>query len=275
MADEPNAKQNSAKPESSNGTQKGGKQIQRPKGSLPPKISLREATDIITALYERAGGDASLDEVSAIMGNSRGSSTFQIKLGLLKNYGLITTEGDKVRLSETGHSIVAPKEQAERNAGLKKAFTSNEVFKTIYEKYIGRLLPQDEFLKNSFVELIPKDLADKWMEQFKDSALCAGLLMDRGDGKYQVRETASATTKEVTVNEIVPISETTSFERTPEPAVRSLATDKTPYQFLIEILAADMSEPEQQAVWTLIQYLKKKEAGKVKPSFVTEQGSDE
>jgi hypothetical protein len=39
------------------------------------------------------------------------------------------------------------------------------------------------------------------------------------------------------------------------------AINKTPYQVLIEILSPDMQEDEQQAIWTLIRYLKKKEAG--------------
>lgn len=42
----------------------------------------------------------------------------------------------------------------------------------------------------------------------------------------------------------------------PAPAQES----KSPYQVLIEILSPDMEEAEQDAVWTLIRYLKKKEA---------------
>ncbi|HEV7378114.1 MAG TPA: DUF5343 domain-containing protein [Pyrinomonadaceae bacterium] len=38
--------------------------------------------------------------------------------------------------------------------------------------------------------------------------------------------------------------------------------EKTPYQVLIEILKPNMEEPEQDAVWTLIRYLKKQEAKK-------------
>jgi hypothetical protein len=37
-------------------------------------------------------------------------------------------------------------------------------------------------------------------------------------------------------------------------------TAKSPYQVLIEILSPQMEEPEQDAVWTLIRYLKKQEA---------------
>lgn len=36
--------------------------------------------------------------------------------------------------------------------------------------------------------------------------------------------------------------------------------EKTPYQVLIDILSPDMEETEQDAVWTLIRYLKKQEA---------------
>lgn len=40
---------------------------------------------------------------------------------------------------------------------------------------------------------------------------------------------------------------------------RVLVSEKTPYQVLIDILSPDMEEDEQQAVWTLIRYLKRQE----------------
>ncbi|MBC7929759.1 MAG: DUF5343 domain-containing protein [Rubrivivax sp.] len=38
-----------------------------------------------------------------------------------------------------------------------------------------------------------------------------------------------------------------------------LAQEKTPYQVLIDILSPDMEDDEQEAVWTLIRYLKRQE----------------
>ncbi len=42
--------------------------------------------------------------------------------------------------------------------------------------------------------------------------------------------------------------------------ISETTASKTPYQVLIEILSPDMDENEQDAVWTLIRYLKKQEA---------------
>jgi hypothetical protein len=44
-----------------------------------------------------------------------------------------------------------------------------------------------------------------------------------------------------------------------ESRVEKPQPDKTPYQVLIDILSPDMEEDEQQAVWTLIRYLKRQE----------------
>ena len=70
----------------------------------------------------------------------------------------------------------------------KEAFLSIETFAKAYERYKGRILPQDEFLTNTFTNYVPKDLAPEWVEKFKASAGIAGLLEER-NGKLQVRET--------------------------------------------------------------------------------------
>lgn len=51
-----------------------------------------------------------------------------------------------------------------------------------------------------------------------------------------------------------------SGETPPPPPPPPPVINASPYQVLIEILSPDMQDEEQQAVWTLIRYLKKKEA---------------
>ncbi|MEQ1761883.1 MAG: hypothetical protein ABL984_01925 [Pyrinomonadaceae bacterium] len=164
------------------------------RGSKPPKVNLPEAVAIIKDFYELAGGEGSEDALSEIMDNSVSSSTFRAKLGNLRVYDLLESEGSKVAISPVGLNVVAPKEPLERMTALKKAFLGMDVYKNVYEKYAGRMLPQDEFLINSVAELVPRTFAQDWLQSFKDSALFAGLLIDRGEGKFQVRSDVGSST---------------------------------------------------------------------------------
>lgn len=159
-----------------------------PKGSKPPVLTLLEAVSVITDIYELAGGNVSLDALSQIVRNSRSSSTFSKKLTALRGYGLVEIENQDVRLSELGNRIVAAKSPAMKVKAIKEAFISVDVFARIYKQLCGKILPQDEYLVNFFTDFVPKDFSISWMERFKDSAAYAGVLLDRGDGKFQVIE---------------------------------------------------------------------------------------
>lgn len=241
-------------------------------GGHAPRYDLGQSVQLVTEIYERAGGNASLDEFSVITGNTRKSSSFVAKLQAIKNYNLVTQEGEVVKLTEIGEQIVAPQEPAERNAGLKAAFLQIEGFGPVYEKFVGKILPQDEFLKNAFTQqgIIPRDLSSDWVRQFIASATYAGLLIDRGDGKMQVRGTAS---EKVSDNNVAVAGESETATHSKDnlevtesrrPSVVSI--EKTPYQFLIEIFtSAEMTPDEQKAVWTLMQFLKRQELGQPMP----------
>lgn len=237
-----------------------------PKGSIPPSLSLDEAITIISRFYEQAGGEASIDALSMITNNTVNSSVFVKKNASLKNYGLIFEENKQIRLTDLGYSITAPRQISERQVALKDAFLKIDNFAKIYEKYRGRILPQDEFLINTFRSFVPKDLAPEWLDKFKRSASIAGLLATRPDGKLQVREsvwvpedekeeTASPEPKEE-AQAPSPVAQVVTPQSAPPPTPKSA----TPYEVLIQILSPEMEEQEQEAVWVLIRYLKKKEA---------------
>lgn len=267
MSEEINNEQEERQNENSEKTEKGKRKRVR-RGSKPPILTLREAVRIIQAFYEEAGGESNYDLFSRLTNNSVSSSVFTTKIGLLKNLNLIEEPAERqLRLSETGTSIVAPREPQEKQVGLKKAFLTNDVYKNIYEKFSGKLLPQEEFLKNIFADIVPRDFAEDWMTAFKESADFAGLFYQRDDGKLQVLEgigtngdnETEVETEEGVENDIPSTSPPPPVVLTPPEIVKP---EKNDFQFLIEILnPTEMSEEEQKAVWTLIQYLKKKETG--------------
>lgn len=160
-----------------------------PRGLAPPLLSLIEAIDVIVRFYEEAGGESSFDLLARITDNSPASSVFSKKVAALRNYNLIEDENRIVRLSPLGFRITAPHEPAERMEAAKEAFLNVEIFAKAYDRYKGRILPQDEFLTNAFGSYyVPRELAGEWVEKFKASLDAAGLLEER-NGKPQVRET--------------------------------------------------------------------------------------
>jgi len=167
------------------------KAARRPRGSYPTGLTLGDATNIITRLYEDVGGDASYDNFANIINNTPSSSTFVRKLSALKNYGLVSDENRHIRVSDLGSAIVAPTSPKERSDALKRAFLNIEVFAGLYDRYKGKILPQDEFLTNVVSSFVPKEFTNTWIDRFKQSAKAAGLITDRGDGKLQVREIAA------------------------------------------------------------------------------------
>lgn len=159
--------------------------------SQPPYVSLREAVRIAEQIYEQGGGSADKNMLTVILNNSISSSSFTRKLQALRLYRLISGAVAPVSLTDVGLSIVAPKEESARAIALKTAATGPEVFRKSYDRLKGKLLPQDEFLRNYFMHdlaLPNKVVADAWIDSFKVALETAGLLFSRPDGKTQVLE---------------------------------------------------------------------------------------
>ncbi len=164
----------------------------RPKGTLPPFLMLGDALDLALRVYEHGGGAASFDLFSQLAGNSASSSTFVKKLASLKLYGLVAEQNKTITLTDVGLAIAAPTEADGAPSARKAAFLRVDVFNRIYERHKGKLLPADEFLRNIVQNELgfPRDVADLWVRSFKDGARTAGLLLERPDGKTQVRDAA-------------------------------------------------------------------------------------
>ena len=144
-------------------------------------------------LYEHGGGEATADLLSQIAGNSTGSSTFIKKVASLRAYGLAVEQNRRIILTDLGLEVAAPTSQEAGAQALKAALQRIEIFSRIYDRHKGKLLPADEFLRNIIQSEfgIPRDIAERWVRSFKESARATGLLLDRPDGKTQVKEAVS------------------------------------------------------------------------------------
>ena len=164
--------------------------VRYPRGSVPLIISLGEAFDIAGKLYEQAGGIASTDLLSQLLGNSASSSSFVKKVNALRTYGLIEQSGAEYLLTDIGGAIAAPQSPQSKATAKKESFLRVDVFARVFERHKGKLLPADEFLKNIIEQdcKIPKELSSDWVKYFKAAAQSADLLFTRADGKVQIMD---------------------------------------------------------------------------------------
>jgi hypothetical protein len=159
----------------------------------PPYLSFPEALRIATAIYENGGGSADADLLNRILGNSTTSSSFQRKLQALKAFRLISHLSPPVALTDVAEAIIAPKNAEEKARNLKGAAIGPLPFRNVYERFKGKLLPADEYLRNGFLHdlAIPKPVAEAWVIAFKAALESANLLLHRADGKIQVLDSGS------------------------------------------------------------------------------------
>jgi hypothetical protein len=126
--------------------------------------------------------------MSTLTGNSSSSSTYVKKTNALKSFGLVTDQNNELVLTEVGETIVAPLSPEQGATAKKDAFLRVPNFSKMYERHKGKLLPDDQFLRNIFVQSleVPAGVVDIWMTSFKDAIQAAGLISRRPDGSTQV-----------------------------------------------------------------------------------------
>ncbi len=230
-------------------------------GVHAPYISLPEAVSVLEECYDKSGDEFSLDLFSAAIKNSTSSSSFAKKLAACRNYGLVNIEGNTISLTVFSQRIFRPRSSKERKATLKEAFLSVDYFRRVYERFLGKILPQEEYLANTFSDFVPKDAAPRWAKRFMESALYAGLILERADGKLQVLDSAE-TGKDKPVAHVEGGPDEIKEEFLAGKPQPTTGVQQTHLQMLIELLdAKEMGDTEQAAVWTLIQYVKRREAG--------------
>ncbi|MCI0563686.1 MAG: hypothetical protein MN733_34870, partial [Nitrososphaera sp.] len=150
----------------------------QPMYKAPPFINLAEALRIAHQVYVKGGGRLSHDDLSEIVDNTVKSSWFQMKVLVLKAYGLITEPTKQiVELTPLAMAILAPQTPEELAEAKLKALTSYPAFKLMAERYRGKPEPPREFLENAFErELkIPTDKKSRWADSFLESARAADL----------------------------------------------------------------------------------------------------
>jgi predicted nucleotide-binding protein len=156
-----------------------------------PKHSLEDAMRVPQALFDANGGKPlpPLDLSDALNPKmSPGSSEFRTILSSSIKYGLTSGSfnSERVSLEPLGRDIMEPTSDASKQKALVTAALTPQTFKSIYEYFRGKKLPDLTFFQNTVVRefQVPREHAVKCVEIFLKNAEFAKLIRNLTSGKW-------------------------------------------------------------------------------------------
>jgi hypothetical protein len=116
-----------------------------------PYGDLDDAIAVAKAIFEHGGQQGTLDQLAAwLKHDTVESGAFKIKILTARMFGVVQSDGDTVSLTDLGNQIVDPKTEQVARA---QAFLRVPLYRAIYEKYKGRMLPGDAALEAEMITL--------------------------------------------------------------------------------------------------------------------------
>ncbi len=212
-----------------------------------PYHDLETAEAVARAVYARNGlGSCDLDELAAEMGQTI-SGSFRLKTASAKIFDFVDKDGRSAfRLTQLGQRLVSPDSEAAARAD---AFLSVPLYRSVYEKYKGHLLPPAKALEREMQAFgVSSKQTDRARQAFERSARQANFF-DAGDDRLvRPRLDTSAvanpdTLDQASANEAEPRRD----EDTRWP--RNGGGGSSQYHPFIQGLLQTLPEPE--TVWTV------------------------
>lgn len=139
-----------------------------------PYSDMKEGIAVAQAIWENvATAPCELPQLAAWLDHdSVTSGSFRGKVNASRIFGLVETGPNSVKLTPLGRRIVDPQKGA---AAKVEAFLTVPLYRAIYERYAGSLLPNNIGLEKEMTELgVAAKQADKARQAFQRSAAEAG-----------------------------------------------------------------------------------------------------
>jgi hypothetical protein len=139
-----------------------------------PYSDMKEGIAVAQAIWENvASGSCELSQLAAWLNHdSVTSGSFRGKVNAARIFGLVDTGPNMVKLTALGRRVVDPQKGA---AAKVEAFLTVPLYRAIYERYAGSLLPNNVGLEREMAELgVAAKQADKARQAFQRSAAEAG-----------------------------------------------------------------------------------------------------
>lgn len=138
-----------------------------------PYMDLDAAIELAQAIHANVGhGECDDDQLAAWSKHSPKSSTFRIQVYTARTFNVLEGEGSRHKLSTIGQAIVDPNRARQAKA---EAFLAVPLFKAIYEKYKGTVLPPAAALERDIAALgVAEKQKGRARQTFERSAEQAG-----------------------------------------------------------------------------------------------------
>jgi len=154
-----------------------------------PKHTLEESLRAPQGIEDKNGGQPLPPiEMAAALDMSPGSSDFRVILSSSIKYGLTSGSfnSERVSLEEQGRNIVEATSEESRRGAIMQAALTPSTFKSIYQHFKGKKLPEATFFENTIVREfdVPREHAKKCVEVFIKNVEFVGLVRTLPSGKW-------------------------------------------------------------------------------------------
>jgi hypothetical protein len=138
-----------------------------------PYSDLKASVELAEAIHKNVGrGSCDDAQLAAWTGQSPKSSGFRTQVYGARMFGVLKGDGGNHSLTSLGHEIVDPKRARAAKA---KAFQSVPLYKAVFDKYNGGIIPPPAALERDFVGLgVAEKQKDRARQIFERSAEQAG-----------------------------------------------------------------------------------------------------
>lgn len=127
----------------------GGERKRERSGVEFPYNDLDTALDVAKTIHQHGGHQLARDQLASIMGHENAfTSTFRIKIASARLFGLVDVGREYIILTPRGRKAADPRLEREVRA---EAFLQVPLFRKVYDKYRGNVLPPDIGLEQELV----------------------------------------------------------------------------------------------------------------------------
>lgn len=137
-----------------------------------PYLDMENAFEIADGVHKVGGSGCDWDQLAAHFKQAAQGGGFRMRLITAKLFGLVTYDRGRVSLTNLGLRAVDPQQM---KAAKVEAFLNVPLYKAVYEKFRGGMLPPTAGLEREMVGMgVAKKQSDKARQSFHRSAKFAG-----------------------------------------------------------------------------------------------------
>ncbi|MCW5699333.1 MAG: hypothetical protein KIT00_05790 [Rhodospirillales bacterium] len=146
-----------------------------------PYMDLSDVLQAASVIHANVGtGTCSADQLAAWLGTSPTSSAFRVRLSASRMFGLIEADrSESIRLTHLGQRAMDPQQE---RAAWADAFLSVPLYRAVYEKFKGNVLPPTAALEREIVAMgVAEKQKSRARQVMERAAEQAGFLESGGD----------------------------------------------------------------------------------------------